>query len=262
MEYCGPDTDRLIKLLDDIRAGKTTDLIINGFKNLTHLPKDLPDEITGIYCMKYSIRRIEYLPKNLITLLASDTWYLTDIPDELPDKLQELYMSNSDLQRIPKLPKSLILLDVSNNEDIRELPELPDRLTRLNFNFTRICRIKKLPKSLEHLSCNFTSINYLPELPPKLKTIQCFNLMDIPEVPETFDFFYSDLPSELCPLQDETTKQLNERLGKNRAKNKCELIMHEFLEKLAAPAFIEKIMKEGGEQLFMDIFPPYQLLGE
>jgi hypothetical protein len=262
MEYCGPDTDRLIKLLDDIRAGKTTDLIINGFKDLTHLPKDLPDEITVIYCLKSSIRRIDYLPKNLVSLIANDTWYLTDIPDELPNKLRELYMPNSDLQRVPKLPESLLLLDISNNEDIRELPELPDGITRLSFNFTRICTVKKLPKSLEYLSCNFTSVNYLPELPPNLMTIQCFSLRDIPEIPEKFDFFYSDLPSEFCPLQDETTKQLNERLGKIRAKNRCELIMCEFLAKLAAPVFIEKIMKEGGIELFMDIFPPYELLGE
>jgi len=88
------------------------------------------DDTTSII-LKYSMKELPELPKNLIKLWCGDG-ILKKLP-HLPDSLEFLYCQNNQIIELPILPNSLQELYCYNNK-LTTLPELPNSLIELWFD--------------------------------------------------------------------------------------------------------------------------------
>jgi hypothetical protein len=121
-----------------------TSLHFNGQSEL----RDIPDNITKLYCISNK---------------------LTRLPD-LPPNLEELHCQYNYLTSLPTLPQSLKYLNCSYNQLV-SLPELPASLIRLECNNNKLTSLPNLPPNLEELHCENNKLKTLPLLPENLTSI-------------------------------------------------------------------------------------------
>ena len=82
--------------------------------------------------------------------------------------------NNNNLSNLPKLPNSLQILQCYNNK-ISSLPELPNSLTYLWCDNNILFSLPELPNSLKYLSCFNNKISKLPELPNSIVHINYYS---------------------------------------------------------------------------------------
>lgn len=107
-------------------------------ENLKDLP-NIPEGTKAVYCGYNKITHIDRLPDSL-TVLDAQSNLLTGLP-ELPPKLEQLIVSNNpNIKHLPDLPKTLRIL-YCNNCGLDELPIIPWELSRIrsggnNFDYS------------------------------------------------------------------------------------------------------------------------------
>lgn len=132
------------------------------------------------------------MPENTRFLVISSYTRFKKLPFSLPDSLKKIVCSNNELEELPHLPEGLEELDCNTNAlTSLTLPrslinlncnynkltflELPSQLKKLDCGSNPLIRIPELPDSLEELSCISEIIKEkkLPKLPPMLRVLQC-----------------------------------------------------------------------------------------
>jgi Leucine-rich repeat (LRR) protein len=105
-------------------------------------------------------------------------------------KLQILYCSNNELTNLPILPDKLEILDCSDNE-LTEFPNLPNTLKYLDCSYNKLTELPQLPNTLENLDCSYNQLTELPNLPDTLENLICsYNkITTLPELPITLKHF-------------------------------------------------------------------------
>ena len=86
--------------------------------------------------------------------------------NDLPEDLYQLICVNLNLQKLPNLKlktPNLIELFCYGNQ-LKELPELPEKLVYLNCNDNQIKKLPELPETLKYLNCNNNQLKSLPDL--------------------------------------------------------------------------------------------------
>jgi Leucine-rich repeat (LRR) protein len=156
----GPDTERLLKTISEMRGGK---LDLDNL-NIVSLP-ELP----------YGLRKLSCCYTGLTTLPT------------LPDTLEDLQCCNTPLTSLPELPPNLLYLDIDTTQLIT-LPKLPRSLRALFIYNTPLVSLPVLPQFLETFICSSTAITEIPDIPRflcNLVVINCPNLRIEPELGET-----------------------------------------------------------------------------
>ena len=94
--------------------------------------------------------------------------------------------SNNNISEIPKLPDTLEGLWCNNNK-LTTLPKLPNSLTNLQCQNNELTRLPILPDSLETLSCDNNQFTILPKLPNGLEDLYCAKnqLTNLPKLPNS-----------------------------------------------------------------------------
>jgi len=82
-------------------------------------------------------------------------------------------------------------LDCNNNE-LTELPKLPDKLDHLECSSNKLTELPKLPDNLRYLGCSNNALKVLPSLPSGLVWLYCSNtqIEKLPNLPETLTQLY------------------------------------------------------------------------
>jgi len=114
-----------------------------------------------------------------------------------------LFMYGLGIDAIPKdfLEKLKVTTFVCSDNQLRELPNIPQGLFDLTCRNNHLRELPNLPTSLEHLNCEGNELEELPKLPKKLKKLDCSknNLKEIPELPtliEEINFDNNDIHIE------------------------------------------------------------------
>ena len=153
-EY-GPDTPKLLRMLDQIRRSRKDESLELFRINITSLPESLPDNLTKLDC--------------------SNVPMFARLPQILPPRLKILAIANTQVSELPPLPSTLTNLNCEGT-NITSLPDpLPPNLTMLNFSRTQISHIPKLPSSLRYLLANDTQITEIPDLPSSVEFVSIVN---------------------------------------------------------------------------------------
>ena len=92
---------------------------------------------------------------------------------------------DNQLTELPTLPDSLKYLNCNNNQ-LTELPTLPDSLTQLYCYKNQLTNLPTLPDSLKELYCSNNQLTELPSLPDSLIKLCCWNnkLTELPTLPD------------------------------------------------------------------------------
>ena len=91
------------------------------------------------------------------------------------DKDGILYCSSKNLKKIVIFKNKNIKYLYCENNQLTELPELPDSLETLSCKNNQLTQLPELPDSLEILYCSYNQLTELPELPDSLKYLYCEN---------------------------------------------------------------------------------------
>jgi Leucine-rich repeat (LRR) protein len=160
---------------------------LESFKQLdiTEIPTDLPDSLSGINITETGLREIRELPRWLEYLYCQKN-QITSLPDRMPKNLKILNCSENQLCRLPQLPQKLKVLYCHDNPLV-ELPAwFPDSLSMLEISGCNLTELPaRLPKSLTKLRCNNNKLVRLPAvLPSSLNSLDCSNnlLVELPHV--------------------------------------------------------------------------------
>jgi Leucine-rich repeat (LRR) protein len=142
-----------------------------SFNKLTELPNDIPTNDGEI---------MNKLPNCLENLICNNN-LLTSLPELLPMNLKHLNCSFNTLTSIPILVENpinpeatmnLLFLHCNNNE-ITQLPKLPNNIKLLNCNNNEITQLPELPNNIKFLNCSNNELTNLPKLPDDLITFYC-----------------------------------------------------------------------------------------
>lgn len=100
--------------------------------------------------------------------------------------LTELNCSDNELIELPELPETLLILECSDNY-LETLPRLPKSLEKLWCENNRIESLPELPKSLKTMICKNNLIKKLPTIPKSLKVLSCSvnKLKSLPILPNS-----------------------------------------------------------------------------
>jgi len=113
--------------------------------------------------------------------------YAKDVAGITGLNLNKSFDSPSKIQSLAGLEyfTSLASLSCRNNQ-LTELPPLPDSLRSLDCYNNLLAELPKLPDSLEHLSCSINLLTSLPILPDGLTTLECGSnkLTELPALPD------------------------------------------------------------------------------
>jgi Leucine-rich repeat (LRR) protein len=87
---------------------------------------------------------------------------INQIIEKLPDDIKEINLSSKHIKKLPNLSrfKNLKILDISNN-NITELPILPESIEYLFIYNNKLTNIYKIPNSVKYLYCYFNSLTHL-----------------------------------------------------------------------------------------------------
>jgi Leucine-rich repeat (LRR) protein len=121
-----------------------------SYKNLTKIPKDLPDSLLELYCHYNQISKLENLPKSL----------------------QRLTCYSNQISKLENLPKSLQTLTCYSNQ-ISKLENLPESLQELWCRDNKISKLEKLPRCLDYIIFDKDKIKFIDDL-----SIHYFNSND------------------------------------------------------------------------------------
>ena len=137
--------------------------------DLSCLPT-LPVELELLDCSVNQLTSLPELPIGLKFLECSCNNKLFALP-RLNDKLKTLVCIQCNLYGLPPL-QNLETLGCQNN-DIRNLPELPNTLVYLTCSFNKLEYLPSLNECLFHLECDNNKLKELPPLPDTLELIDC-----------------------------------------------------------------------------------------
>jgi len=131
--------------------------------------------------------------------------YLKKI-ENIPSSLKYLYCNDNQLTRLPHLQHTNIIEISFKNNNIYQMPNLPDCLKELIFNNNQIMNIPNFPKSLKYLECSWNRIHNLKSIPKGIHTIICHH-NDIRKLPCLSELYFlktlicnSNEIAELPPL--------------------------------------------------------------
>jgi len=106
-----------------------------------------------------------------------------------------LTFSNTDIIDLTGVQyfRNLVFLNVSGNDSLSNIPELPPNLELL---YTSGCNLSALPAlgdSLTNLSCSYNNLTFLPALPNGIQILACQNnpLTYLPPLPDSLRFLYA-----------------------------------------------------------------------
>ena len=104
------------------------------------------------------------------------------------DNLLVLDCSNNQITNLPALPNSLMNL-YCNNNSLTSLPSLPNSLTSVHCWYNSLTSLPSLPNSLYEFMCSYNSLTSLPALPNSLATLDCRNnsLTILPSLPDSLN---------------------------------------------------------------------------
>ena len=84
-----------------------------------------------------------------------------------------MYCDNNQLIKLPKINHTnLIILSFKNN-NIYQMPILPDSIKDLIFSNNQIMNIPNFPKCLKYLECSWNRLHNLNGMPKNIRTIIC-----------------------------------------------------------------------------------------
>jgi hypothetical protein len=135
-------------------------ICLEEFKNLKKL------HLSNLYL--YEILNIQ----NNVESIYIEHCFLKRI-DIIPDTLKFFYCDNNELVRLPRiLHTNLEVLSFKNN-NVLELPNLPNGIKYLIFSNNRICKIPNFPKALKYLECSWNRIQNIDKITKNINTIIC-----------------------------------------------------------------------------------------
>jgi Leucine-rich repeat (LRR) protein len=236
------DVEQII-LINNFDNDKTRNTISTNFKNYTQLKifnfmgynftelPDLPNSLIKLYC---SYKKIIKFPNLLLINL---------------NLLTHFTCNNNNLTELPNLPESLTFLNCSFNK-ITKLPNLPNSLECLYFDNNNLIELPNLPSSLKYLDCSYNNLTQLPDLPSSLKYLDCCsnNLTELPDLPILlelqFKYFNNNYNLIYSNLE---IKTVNETNSKNRIIKRMKILNRTLLLEQSAriclnPKRIERLL--------------------
>lgn len=111
---------------------------------------------------------------------------LTEVPD-LPPGITKLILTDNYITRIENLPETLIDLNVTYNNTLVEIVNLPSKLKYLRCAHCNLTNLPPLPSSLLELDCGNNKLESLPSLPKNLQILRCGKnlLSSLPTLPSS-----------------------------------------------------------------------------
>ena len=191
--------DENYRFLDDNIIPKNTKIIGNADKlyiNKCYNKLDFSELVCNdMICEKGNINTIGILPDSLKNLVIFKD-NLTIIPFNLPPLLKGLNCNDNNLKELPKLPNSLEYLSCNNN-NLKELPELPNSLKILKLSKNMVKELPDtLPSNLEFLNISFNLIDNIKNLPDSIEILVINgnkNLNKINKLPNNIVKFSSNI---------------------------------------------------------------------
>ena len=188
--------------------------------------------------------------------------YLKNIPIEI----EEIIINHCDLNVIPSLSKfkNLKILKCDNN-NLTELPKLPDNLQELYCYCNKLTQLPVLPFNLKILQCHNNKLIKLPKLHNNLNILMCSfnNLIELPELPNNLQELICDYNylTELPELPDSLQEILcyNNKLTKlPKLSNNLKILECDYnkLTKLPnLPDSLKELNCRGNNLLSMPLLP-------
>ena len=121
------------------------------------------------------------------------------------DETQTLDLSGLDLTELPELPDKLTKLNCSYNQLVEFNFPLPENLTYLNCSHNQLEELPSLPETLTYLNCSHNNLLELPIIPLRCEYLLCsYNRLSVisglPDSLRNLDFFGNHMPNE--PTQE------------------------------------------------------------
>jgi len=104
-----------------------------------------------------------------------------------PHNLNDIICDNNQLTQLPELPDSVTWINCNFNQ-IEQLPDLPPGLINLDCNNNKLSKLPNLRNTnLEMLNCSRNLLTEIPVLPNSLVSLDCCNnkLTTLPELPNS-----------------------------------------------------------------------------
>jgi hypothetical protein len=122
--------------------------------------------------------------------------------------LTDLLCSNNQLLNLPELPNTLNNLYCYNNK-LSSLPKLPNTLINFNCSKNKLLSLPLIPSTLTYLDCSCNQLSSLPELPHTLTELICCKnkLLSLPKLPPNLlIILHSNNPFNLWTVLIDPTK--------------------------------------------------------
>lgn len=158
--------------------------------------RDSAFETRALRMNRKHIQQLDWIPTRCSELYLQEN-QLTELPD-LSNTVSIINVSKNRLEKLPELlPQKLQYLNVSDNPNLKTLPELPDGLEVLFASNCGLSKCPALPKSLKYLYLQNNYLKELPELPPNLEILYLFNncISDFTGLPNTLMKCITEAPS-------------------------------------------------------------------
>jgi len=130
---------------------------------------------------------VNFLPPGLNRLEIRMDGNKIELP-ELPSSLKRLHLNNVDVTNLHdlKLPECLSTL-IINNTKLTKLPKIPCGLRELRANYNQLTELPELPKGLKFLAVGSNKLTTIPELPEGLTSLGCQEnaITDLGKIPST-----------------------------------------------------------------------------
>jgi hypothetical protein len=129
------------------------------------------NNLKAIQLSNLYLYEIKNIPSN-VSSIEIENCFLKKI-DDVPSSLECMYCDNNQLTKLPKINHTnLIILSFKNN-NIYQMPILPDSIKDLIFSNNQIMNIPNFPKSLKYLECSWNRLHNLNNIPRNIRTIIC-----------------------------------------------------------------------------------------
>tara|TARA_B100000767_G_C19477052_1_gene414584 strand:- start:64 stop:600 length:537 start_codon:yes stop_codon:yes gene_type:complete len=135
-------------------------------------------------------------------------WWLLNQKIKLPRGMIKFIAKGGNLKELIEIPTKLTGLSIPNH-GLKSLPKLPTTLKRLNVDNNLLEELPELPDKLEKLSCCNNALTELPELPKSLEDVFCSgNYIEI--IPK---HFYNTIIDSV-PQKSRNSKSSSTKIGK------------------------------------------------